>query len=321
MLSMKNLRLKNKVFIAFALSSVLPLLLLFYVLLGLMSPEAEQFLLSEKLVNVDLLMVLAVLLSVLGVRINLDIIKGIGDLVKRSEDIYPDVDREPERKLDEIAQLADKLTSIMGKMQEQMSQLEQFEKDLANTRQELMASNARLKEVAIKDDLTGVYNRRLFNDRLQEEVKRAMRYKRPISLLMLDIDGFKEVNDDFGHMVGDVVLEKFARLLKSSCREVDVVARYGGDEFSIILPETDNQGAMLIAERISKKVEKQVFLKKDEGKTINLTISIGVSTCTRVMEETEDILHFADKALSLAKKEGKNSVIEYSPTDLRLPSS
>ncbi len=182
-------------------------------------------------------------------------------------------------------------------------------------------TNTRLKEMAIKDDLTGVYNRRLFKDRLQEEVKRAMRYKRPISLLMLDIDGFKEVNDNFGHMVGDVVLEKFAQLLKASCREVDVVARYGGDEFSIILPETDNQGAMLIAERISKKVEKQVFLKKDEGKTINLTISVGVSTCTRVMEETEDILHFADKALSLAKKEGKNSVIEYSPTDLRLPSS
>ena len=321
MLSMKNLRLKNKVLIAFALSSVLPLLLLFYVLLGLMSPEAEQFLLSEKLVNVDLLMMLAVLLSVLGVRINLDIIKGVGDLVQRSEDIYPDIDQEPERKLDEIALLAGKLTSIMGKMQEQMGQLEQFEKDLANSRQELQVSNTRLKEMAIKDDLTGVYNRRLFNDRLHEEMKRAMRYKRPISLLMLDIDGFKEVNDDFGHMVGDVVLEKFAQLLKASCREVDVVARYGGDEFSIILPETDDRGAMLIAERISKKVEKQVFLKKDEGKTITLTISIGVSTCTRVLDETEDILHFADKALSMAKKEGKNNVVDYSPTDLRLPSS
>ncbi|HID57223.1 TPA: diguanylate cyclase [Candidatus Poribacteria bacterium] len=159
-----------------------------------------------------------------------------------------------------------------------------------------------LKMMSITDELTGLYNRRYLNERLTEEIERARRYKYPISCLMLDLDHFKDVNDTYGHQVGDLVLEEFARILKNSTRVVDIVARYGGEEFLIVLPMTNLKGAQTLAERVRRNVELYRFAK---DLSLPVTVSIGCAQLdpTRGDEmDAESLIKLADKALYEAKK-------------------
>ena len=165
--------------------------------------------------------------------------------------------------------------------------------------------NARLywqtKEWASLDGMTGVYNYRYFTDRLEIEWNRAVRYEKPLSLIMIDVDLFKNVNDTHGHMVGDVVLREIAALLRKYTRETDVVARYGGEEFSIILPETHFKDAYLVAEKLRSAVEESVFHGGEEGLTIEITISLGLSNYPSTSFSRTDLLYQADQALYRAK--------------------
>lgn len=159
-----------------------------------------------------------------------------------------------------------------------------------------------LKMMSITDELTGLYNRRYLNERLIEEVERARRYKYPISCLMLDLDHFKDVNDTYGHQVGDLVLVELGRILKNSTRVVDITARYGGEEFLIVLPMTNLKGAQTLAERIRRNVELYRF---GEDLSLRITISIGCAELdpSRGDEMDPDLLiQLADKALYEAKK-------------------
>ncbi|RMG59931.1 MAG: diguanylate cyclase [Deltaproteobacteria bacterium] len=166
--------------------------------------------------------------------------------------------------------------------------------------------NARLYTIAITDELTKAYTLRYFQQVLTDEVGRYQRYGQKVSILMLDLDDFKKVNDTYGHPVGDVALREFVRLVKESVREVDVVCRYGGEEFAVILPETDGKSALIVAERIRERTEKRVFYI--EGHEIKITVSIGVSSCPRDAVTVRDLVNEADKALYRAKESGKNCV-------------
>ncbi|MCX7678113.1 MAG: diguanylate cyclase [Spirochaetes bacterium] len=182
--------------------------------------------------------------------------------------------------------------------------------------------NARLYELAIRDGLTRLYIPRFFHQRIFEEILNSIRWERPLSLLMIDIDHFKSINDNYGHQIGDQVLKKFAQVLSEEVRENDIVARYGGEEFSILLPETDNDQAMAIAERIRTKIQKTEF---DKG--IRRTASVGIATfvaqkafvkdklesaCTRVAVREKakkiktELIKRADDALYVAKRAGRN---------------
>ncbi|MGH7711462.1 MAG: diguanylate cyclase [Gemmatimonadaceae bacterium] len=172
-----------------------------------------------------------------------------------------------------------------------------------------MADNRRLEQLAATDPLTDVLNRRALSERLLGEMERVRRYETTVSILLIDLDYFKRVNDTHGHLVGDDVLTEVAELLQRAVRAVDVVARYGGEEFVIVLPETGAVGATSFAERIRELVEAQSFARANDGGGLRITASIGVATFPSPGVQTvEDLLTRADQALYRAKAEGRNLV-------------
>ncbi len=163
------------------------------------------------------------------------------------------------------------------------------------------------EELASRDSLTGLYNHRAFLSMLKEEVTRAERYNHPVSLLMLDIDYFKRVNDTWGHLAGDAVLKGLSDLLMKQARSIDRVCRYGGEEFTVILSETDDTMAMSIAERFRLAVESQSFNIGD-AKTVGITVSVGVASYPQHVNSLEGLVKFSDIALYAAKGGGRNQV-------------
>jgi two-component system, cell cycle response regulator len=170
------------------------------------------------------------------------------------------------------------------------------------------ADNRRLEELATTDALTRLLNRRALLDRLSAEVDRARRFKQQLSLLMLDLDHFKSINDQYGHLVGDDVLRQMGTLLAGAVRTIDVVARYGGEEFVLILPETATDGAAVFAERLRERIAEHPFDLGTDA-TFHLTCSVGVATFPSPrVASTEDLFARADEALYRAKSGGRNQV-------------
>lgn len=170
------------------------------------------------------------------------------------------------------------------------------------------ADNRRLEELATTDALTRLLNRRALLERLSVEVDRARRFKSQLSLLMVDLDHFKSINDQHGHLAGDSMLREMGTLLAGAVRTIDIVARYGGEEFVVILPETAPDGAVTFAERLRERVEEQRF-ELEGGTGLHLTCSIGVATFPSPrVASTEDLFARADEALYRAKSGGRNQV-------------
>lgn len=171
--------------------------------------------------------------------------------------------------------------------------------------------NARLfqetKSLAITDGMTSLYNHRYFQERLKEEFERADRYKRPLSLVMMDIDFFKHYNDAHGHPQGDELLKSFSAILKKTIRDSDIASRYGGEEFVIILPETGGDLAFVAAERVRKAIETNDFPGGETQPGGRVTVSMGVSSYSEGMS-ADELLKSADNALYCAKEEGRNRV-------------
>jgi len=163
------------------------------------------------------------------------------------------------------------------------------------------------EELTIIDELTETYNYRYFIHKLQEEKRRAMRYNLPLSLIMIDIDWFKKLNDTYGHEAGNFVLKKLSGIIKQCIRDVDIFARYGGEEFIVILPQTPQKEATIIGERIREQVEKEVFEPNKKVK-LKITVSVGVSSFPENGKSQEELVSVADQALYRAKGEGRNLV-------------
>ena len=163
------------------------------------------------------------------------------------------------------------------------------------------------------DDLSGLYNYRYLEVALDRELKRVERYASNLSILFLDMDYFKQINDIHGHLIGSRVLKEVGELLKKSVREVDVVIRYGGDEYTIILVETGCDTAGYVAERIRSLVESHVFLVS-EGYDLRMTCSIGYSCCPEDTVSKQELLEMADKAMYAGKASGKNCVTRFVST-------
>lgn len=172
------------------------------------------------------------------------------------------------------------------------------------------------EELASRDGLTALYNYRMFHSLLEDEIARTQRFKHSVSVLMLDIDHFKHVNDTYGHQTGDVILKDLSGLLMKQARAIDRVCRYGGEEFTVILPETGTPAALQIAERLRMEVERQPF-DIGSGKTINIAVSIGVATYPQQANSLEGLVKATDIALYAAKQGGRNRVICYEATMAR----
>jgi len=170
--------------------------------------------------------------------------------------------------------------------------------------------NAKLYELATKDGMTKLYIYRHFYTLLENEIRRCSRYKRNMSLIIMDIDNFKKINDTYGHLTGDLILKRLAATLQETVRKIDVPARYGGEEFVVILPETDKKDACIIAERIRKNIS-QIEVKVNETEILSPTVSIGIAQYTTDGQEAKDLINAADTALYYSKHNGKNMVSTY----------
>jgi diguanylate cyclase (GGDEF)-like protein len=169
--------------------------------------------------------------------------------------------------------------------------------------------NATLYELATLDELTRVYQRRYFEAMADVEWKRVLRHSRPVSILMIDLDHFKSVNDNYGHDRGDLVLRKVSQILVAACREEDIVARLGGEEFVILLPETELEGTRMVVQRIHDGIHKLDCLS---GRAV--TVSIGVASYpTSPARNIVELIKFADQALYHAKKAGRNRTVYHFP--------
>ncbi len=165
------------------------------------------------------------------------------------------------------------------------------------------------QEMALIDSLTHIYNRRYFDQMLDQEVRRAIRYPQKFSLILIDLDNFKKYNDSYGHVAGDHVLSALGEFLTSISRNTDFLARYGGEELAIIAPHTDKNAASFLATRIVLLVANTAF---GEASKMQITMSVGVSTFGEDAKTKEDLIKCADEALYLAKKLGKNKVCLFS---------
>jgi diguanylate cyclase (GGDEF)-like protein len=165
----------------------------------------------------------------------------------------------------------------------------------------------RAEALSVTDDLTQLYNWRYMQQVLRRETKRALRGNRPLSLLFVDLDGFKQINDSHGHLFGSRALVESASVIRASARETDIVARFGGDEFALVLPDTAGDGAVSVGERIRDRLAAHRFLERD-GLSIALTASVGVATLPDVAATAEELIQAADEAMYWVKSHGKNGI-------------
>jgi len=175
-------------------------------------------------------------------------------------------------------------------------------------KQEVKQAMEKMAEMSTKDDLTGLYNRRYSNEVLDREMASAKRYKNDLTLCMMDLDHFKNINDTHGHSIGDMVLSDIGRMLKEFIRETDLICRYGGEEFTIILPNTDLEGARTLCERFRKMVAAHLF--ELNSIRFKLTVSIGIGLYQPARDPSlAQLTEMADRALYQAKNEGRNKVV------------
>src|SRR6059036_1543953 len=294
-------RLRRKVLLALALSAVVPLLILAYVTHGYVLPGLDPTD-TTRFYALQLLMLFTLLAMVSGGYIIWD----LGRTIARLAEMFGDDGRmaKLEHRKDEVGTLMQSFAKMLETIEQQAAEINSFASRLDQAYKELESTNARLKETSFKDEVTGLYNRRFFSLRLEEELSRYRRFNHPVSVVLLDLDGFKAVNDDLGHAVGDDTLRDVAQILMKHSRGINVVSRYGGDEFAVLLVETSKAGARLYADRIREVVAKYPF---SHGKVI--TASFGVASLPDDEATTaEDLFRAADEALYAAKRAGKNQV-------------
>jgi diguanylate cyclase (GGDEF)-like protein len=294
-------RLRIKILLALVLASGVPILVLAYVVRGLIVPGLVG---DPALDRVALRAVLVV--TALGVVAGGYIIWDIGGTVARMAQVMASeqVMGGLVRRNNEVGTLMGSFNKMLTTIENQAAEINSFATRLDAAYKELESTNARLKETSFKDEVTGLYNRRFFSLRLEEELSRYRRFNHPVSVVLLDLDGFKSVNDSLGHTVGDDTLRDVAQILMKHSRGINVVSRYGGDEFAVLLVETSKAGARLYADRIREVVAKYPF---SHGKI--LTASFGVASLPDDEASTaEDLFRSADEALYAAKRAGKNQV-------------
>lgn len=298
-------RVRRKILLALALCSAIPLLILTYVLYAqivpLLDPTSHRLLIT----GLPVLIVFASLLMAAGGYVIWDVASAVA---KTAEFVSASKQFEAlDGRRDEIGLLMGSFSRMLTTIETQSAEINSFAARLDSAYKELEATNSRLKEFSFKDEVTGLYNRRFFSVRLEEEVSRCRRFSHPVSVVLLDLDDYKSINDDLGHAAGDETLREVANLLLKHSRGINVICRYGGDEFAVLLVETSKAGARLYADRIRQVLATHQF---PHGRRV--TASFGVASLPEdVTPVTDELIRAADEALYAAKRAGKNRVEGY----------
>ena len=208
----------------------------------------------------------------------------------------------------EVVQKISSIYSLALLRKQNENELKKEKEKVDELAAELKDANEKLRGLAFRDGLTGLYNRRFFEDQFEKELDRVNRYSRLLSLVMIDIDHFKNINDTYGHPQGDIILSTVAQVFDTAIRHPDTAARYGGEEFVVILPETDVKGAVVLAERLREAVEKLEINAGNE--IIKITISLGVTEykMEKGRKSMSEVIDTADRALYHSKETGRNKL-------------
>jgi diguanylate cyclase len=207
---------------------------------------------------------------------------------------------------DEIGRLTRAFNDMMGKLRSSQDDLTEANRQLLSQNEELQRANEVLSQLSITDGLTKLHNHRYFQERLTREIKRQSRTQKPLSMLLVDLDDFKALNDRLGHASGDELLMRVAAIMDESVRESDLLARYGGEEFVVLATDTNLEGAVLLGEKIRMAVEHEVHIVNDSLRPVRITVSVGVA---QYADDRRLFFESADRGLYRAKEQGKNCVV------------
>jgi diguanylate cyclase (GGDEF)-like protein len=298
---------RRTIMLSLWLTSFIPLIVLAYSFYVYLFPLLDHTRRIRDLPWLQALLVFTGLLMAVGGLLIWDLTRA---LPRREEPAPPPVPA-PERlhpvaaeNLDDADTLLHSFSRMLAPIEQQAAAIDRYATRLDAAYQELESTNARLKEFSFKDEVTGLYNRRFFSIRLEEEVSRYRRFNHPVSVVLLDLDGFKSVNDDLGHAAGDETLRGMAEILLRHSRGINVICRYGGDEFAVLLVETSKAGARLYADRIRYVLSSFQFAHRRR-----VTASFGIASLPEDVAPTaDDLIRAADEALYAAKRAGKNRV-------------
>ncbi|HUP34745.1 MAG TPA: GGDEF domain-containing protein [Candidatus Limnocylindria bacterium] len=313
-------RIKRKILIAIALTAFLPMLVVAYLVyayaLPLLDPQAQERDLPWMLVMLGGTGLLMAAGSFMLWDLATSVVRHADSLNAPGRPAPPPrtsrSTMSPEtiavqqyvQQSDEVDTLMHSFSRMLATIEQQASDVNEYARRLDTAYKELESTSAQLKEFSFKDEVTGLYNRRFFSIRLEEEVSRYRRFNHPVSVVLLDLDGFKAVNDDLGHAAGDETLRAMAEILLKQSRGINVICRYGGDEFAVLLVETSKSGARLYADRIRYVLSTWTFA---HGRRV--TASFGIASLPEdVAPAADELIRAADEALYAAKRAGKNRV-------------
>ena len=313
-------RIKRKILIAIALTAFLPMLVVAYLVyayaLPLLDPQAQERNLPWMLVMLGGTGLLMAAGSFMLWDLATSVVRHADSLdaprrpaptpgtSRPSPSLETTAVQQYVQQSDEVDSLMHSFSRMLGTIEQQASDVNEYARRLDTAYKELESTSAQLKEFSFKDEVTGLYNRRFFSIRLEEEVSRYRRFNHPVSVVLLDLDGFKAVNDDLGHGAGDETLRAMAEILLKQSRGINVICRYGGDEFAVLLVETSKGGARLYADRIRYVLSTWTFA---HGRRV--TASFGIASLPEdVAPAAEELIRAADEALYAAKRAGKNRV-------------
>ncbi len=216
-----------------------------------------------------------------------------------------------DRQQQQLRNVTTELQEANDRLEEQAARLAELNSALEEEIKQKKLLEEELRAIATTDSLTGVYTRRQLMEFGENEVKRFVRAKRPLCILMLDIDHFKNVNDTYGHAAGDAALKSFAATCAESVRSTDIIGRIGGEEFVVIMPETKSEKAFEVAQRIRQNLEAKEICMQDLNLSLKITVSIGMHSAVKADGSFEQMIAKADNALYEAKRGGRNSVVIY----------
>ncbi len=299
--SLAREKFRKFIFIFFALSSLLPILIMIFIGINYVLPNLTPDQIDKLRPVLSYGLLIMFLFSSLSFFL---LSQWMGSLENLTEEIKSksvgilEGVKDSEEEINEITTIRNIVEGLHAELQEKMNQLNGYSK-------KLITSNIKLSELSVTDDLTGLYNRRHFDLRLDEEIGRSERYGHDLALIMIDIDGFKQYNDILGHQAGDVLLTKISQLFRDNIRKTDIPFRYGGDEFAVILPECTIKGAESVANTLSEVVSGYAFDGMEKLPSDKVTISCGVTSYSKGME---DFAREADRLLYAAKNAGRGLV-------------
>ncbi|MEK7448994.1 MAG: GGDEF domain-containing protein [Planctomycetota bacterium] len=307
--SIKTQRLKYKLWVVYALMFILPAIFLGYIILITLFPNLLANPTPVPILKLSLIFggLGSVIISLGGLFLMSRSIKPVENITKEAENFMVELGKGAvilTTTRDEGEKVSQYMTHLIMETRTKMNEINGYAQQLAET-------NTKLNELAVKDGLTGLYNHMYIKERLNYELLRAREFSHPLSVIMADIDDFKQYNDRSGHLAGDQVLEKVARTIVKNIRPIDIPARYGGEEFIVILPGAESNKGMQIAEQIRAQISQLNFYPKDMVSPISLTISLGISILSEKIVSSEEIISQADEALYRSKRMGKNRVCEY----------